>query len=232
MLGGLLDVSGSFSEGKPDLSRLSNQLMCHTCRRWCAVPRHRTKHLEGPAGRAQIGGHDDLSFMTSAPQHHAFWHFPPRRARSLKARANHATHPTPRAWESIGYVICICGYNHVTFNENMRVVVFVFVDLSWRRWLCAKKTRRGTAPGTAIDKKNDRRSTREGGRRGRAGAMRVVAAVRTFGLCVLEFRLSHHCTEGLDRAPAPLPSLLSPARRPSPWRWQTQHNTREKQSLA
>ena len=27
----------------------------------------------------------------------------------------------------------------------MRVVVFVFVDLSWRRWLCAKKPRRGTA---------------------------------------------------------------------------------------
>ena len=67
----------------------------------------------------------------------------------------------------------------MTFNENMRVVVFVFVDLSWRRWLCAKKSRRGTA----IVKKNDRRSTREGARRGRAGAMRVVAAVRTFGLC-------------------------------------------------
>ena len=67
----------------------------------------------------------------------------------------------------------------MTFNGNMRVVVFVFVDLSWRRWLCAKKLRRGTA----IDKKNDRRSTREGARRGRAGVMRAVAAVRTFGLC-------------------------------------------------
>ena len=33
---------------------------------------------------------------------------------------------------------------------------------------------------------------------------------------LLEFRLSHHCTTGLDRAPCPLPSLLSPARRPSP----------------
>ena len=75
--------------------------------------------------------------------------------------------------------ICICGYNHVTFKENMRVVVFVFAELSWRRWLCVKKSRRGTA----VDKKNDRRSTREGARRGRAGAMRVVAAVRTFGLC-------------------------------------------------
>ena len=30
LVGGLLDVSGSFSEGKPDLSRLSNQLMCPT----------------------------------------------------------------------------------------------------------------------------------------------------------------------------------------------------------
>ena len=37
---------------------------------------------------------------------------------------------------------------------------------------------------------------------------------------LLEFRLSHHCTTGLDRAPFPLlPSLLAPARRPSPWRW-------------
>ena len=67
----------------------------------------------------------------------------------------------------------------MTFNENMRVVVFVFVDLSWRRWLCAKKPRRGTA----FVKKNDRRPTREGARRGRAGVMRAVAAVRTFGLC-------------------------------------------------
>ena len=75
--------------------------------------------------------------------------------------------------------ICICGYNHVTFKENMRVVVFVFAELSWRRWLCVKKSRRGTA----IVKKNDRRSTREGARRGRAGVMRAVAAVRTFGLC-------------------------------------------------
>ena len=100
----MLHVIGS-SEGKRDLSRLSSQLMCRTCRRWCAVPLHRTKHLKGRAGRAQTGGHDDLTFMTSAPQHHgAFWHFPPRRARSLKARANHATHPTPRARESIGYV--------------------------------------------------------------------------------------------------------------------------------
>ena len=43
----------------------------------------------------------------------------------------------------------------MTFNENMRVVVFVFVDLSWRRWLCAKKSRRGTAivkkKGQAVD---------------------------------------------------------------------------------
>ena len=50
LVGDLLDVSGSFSEGKPGLSRLSNQLMWRSCRRWCAVPLHRTKHLEeGPA---------------------------------------------------------------------------------------------------------------------------------------------------------------------------------------
>ena len=29
-------------------------------------------------------------------------------------------------------IICIGGYNHVAFNVNTRVVVFVFVDLSWR----------------------------------------------------------------------------------------------------
>ena len=43
--------------------------MCRSCRRWCAVPLHRTEHLNGRAGRAQTGGHDDLTFMTSAPQH-------------------------------------------------------------------------------------------------------------------------------------------------------------------
>ena len=66
----------------------------------------------------------------------------------------------------------------MTFNGNM-VVVFVFVVLSWRRWLCAKKLRRGTA----IDKKKDRRTTREGARRGMAGVTGAVAAVCAFGLC-------------------------------------------------
>ena len=75
--------------------------------------------------------------------------------------------------------MCVGGYNHVAFYGNMAVVVLVFAELRWRRWLCAKKSRRGTA----IVKKNDRRSTREGARRGRAGVMRAVAAVRTFGLC-------------------------------------------------
>ena len=40
---------------------------------------------------------------------------------------------------------CIGGYNHLTFTANMRAVVFVFVDLKWRRRLCANKSRRGTA---------------------------------------------------------------------------------------
>ena len=103
--GRLFRLQWIVSGRKPaDLSPLSNQLVCRTCHRWCAVPLHRTKH-EGPAGRAQVGGHDDLSSMTSAPQHHgAFWHFPPRRAFSLEAMANHATHPMPRARESIGSV--------------------------------------------------------------------------------------------------------------------------------
>ena len=57
--------------------------------------------------------------------------------------------------------------------------MFVFVDLSWRHGSAQKKSRRGSA----IEKKNDRRSTQEGARRGRAGAMRVVAAVRSLWLC-------------------------------------------------
>ena len=71
--------------------------------------------------------------------------------------------------------MCVGGYNHVPFYGNMAVAMLVFAELRWRRWLFAKKPRRGTA----IDKKNDRRLAREGARRGRAGAMRVVAAVRT-----------------------------------------------------
>ena len=31
--------------------------------------------------------------------------------------------------------------NHVTFKENIRVVVFVFAELSWRCGLCVKKSR-------------------------------------------------------------------------------------------
>ena len=133
------------------------------------------------AERKKIGGHDDLTFMTSAPQHHgAFWHFPPRRARSLKARANHATHPTPRARESIGYVSVVIT-TYVTFNENMhegrrvRVRRFELAPLALRKEVATWNRNR--------QKKNDRRSTREGARRGMAGVMRAVAAVRTFGLC-------------------------------------------------
>ena len=74
---------------------------------------------------------------------------------------------------------CIGGYNHLTFTGNMRAVVFVFVDLSWRYGSAQKKSRRGSA----IEKKNDRRPTQEGARRGTAGAMRVVAAVRSLWLC-------------------------------------------------
>ena len=56
--------------------------------------------------------------------------------------------------------------------------MFVFVDLSWRRGLCAKKLQGGTA----IDKKKQAVGAK-GARRGRVGAMRVVATVHTFGLC-------------------------------------------------
>ena len=57
---------------------------------------------------------------------------------------------------------------HLTFTANMRAVVFVFVDLSWRRGLCAKKSRRGTA----IDKKmTGGRRRRERGAGGRERCM-------------------------------------------------------------
>ena len=60
---------------------------------------------------------------------------------------------------------CIGGYNHLAFTGNMRAVVFVFVDLSWPRGLCTKKSRRGTA----IEKKmTGGRRTRERGAGGRA----------------------------------------------------------------
>ena len=76
------------------------------------------------------------------------------------------------------------GYNRVAFYGNMAVAVLVFAELRWRRWLCAKKPRRGTAMDKKEKKKAGCRRGRErGGARGRAGAMRVVAAERTFGLC-------------------------------------------------
>ena len=59
--------------------RLSNQLTADVvsylsqvvrCAPACIGIGRSTKHLEGRAGRAQIGGHGDLSLMTSAPQHH------------------------------------------------------------------------------------------------------------------------------------------------------------------
>ena len=60
---------------------------------------------------------------------------------------------------------CIGGYNHLTFTGNMRAVVFVFVDLSWRHGSAQKKSRRGSA----IEKKmTGGRRRRERGAGGRA----------------------------------------------------------------
>ena len=53
----------------------------------------------------------------------------------------------------------------MTFDENMRVVVFVFAELSWRRGLCVKKSRRGTA----IDKKKEGQAADAGGSAAREG---------------------------------------------------------------
>ena len=59
---------------------------------------------------------------------------------------------------------CIGGYNHLTFTENMRAVMFVFVDLSWRHGLCAKKSRRGTAIEKKMTGGRRRRDRGAGGR--------------------------------------------------------------------
>ena len=79
------------------------------------------------------------------------------RGELVPLRQGQTTRPPPNAACSGVNWICICGYNHVTFDENMRVVVFAFAELSRRCGLCVKKSRRGTA----IDKKMT------GGRRGR-----------------------------------------------------------------
>ena len=64
-------------------------------------------------------------------------------------------------------------------TTNMRAVVFVFVDLSWRRGLCAKKPRRGTA----IDQKMTGADLREFTadlRKSRADLRKITADVRKF----------------------------------------------------
>ena len=86
-------------------------------------------------------------------------------------------------WTYIG------GYNHLAFTENMRAVVFVFVDLSWRRGLCAKKLRRGTAIGgemagsQAVDAGGS--AAREGGRDACGGHGASIVVVRHLKVPVL-----------------------------------------------
>ena len=81
---------------------------------------------------------------------------------------------------------CIGGYNHLTFTGNMRAVVFVFVDLSWRRGLCAKKSRRGTAiekKWQAVDAGGS--AAREGGRDACGGRGASIVIVRHLKVPVL-----------------------------------------------
>ena len=157
------------SEGKRGLSWLR---MNHQLRRentaGVAVRLFRMKRRECLAGRAQAGGYDDLIMVANAQEHpRACWHFPPRQGRSLKGRPKHATHPAPRVRELVGCVSVVIN-NHVAFYGNMAVVVLVFAELRWRRWLCAKKSRRGTA----MDKK--RAGCRRGRERGAGGRARCV----------------------------------------------------------
>ena len=64
--------------------------------------------------------------------------------------------------------MCVGGYKHVAFYGNMAVVVLVFAELRWRRWLCAKKSRRGTAIEKNKWQAADCRRGRERGAGGRA----------------------------------------------------------------
>ena len=41
--------------------------MCRVCHGGCVVRLFRMKRRDSPPGRAQTGGHDDLTFVTSAP---------------------------------------------------------------------------------------------------------------------------------------------------------------------
>ena len=75
---------------------------------------------------------------------------------------------------------------HLAFTANMRAVVFVFVDLSWRRGLYAKKSRRGTA----IDKKWQAvgaggSAARDGGRDAYGGRGASIMVVRHLKVPVL-----------------------------------------------
>ena len=125
--------------------------------------------------RAQHAGRGD---RTSATSSGLFFGASDPQSRAVTRKAEPRDPPNAEC-TGINWT-CIGGYNHLTFTANMRAVVFVFVDLSsWRRGLCAKKPRSGTV----IGGKKDRRPTQEGARRGRAGAMRVVAAVRALWLC-------------------------------------------------
>ena len=67
----------------------------------------------------------------------------------------------------------------MTFDENMRVVVFVFAEFSWRRGLCVKKSRRGSAidkKGQAVDAGGS--AAREGGRDACGGRGAIIVVVR------------------------------------------------------
>ena len=79
----------------------------------------------------------------------------------------------------------------------MGAVSRVFADLSWRRGLCAKKPRGGIANGGG----DDRRSTQEGARRGKAAGLRGSAAVQTRWVsgterCPFDFAAAGGCKGG------------------------------------
>ena len=82
-------------------------------------------------------------------------------------KESRTTRPTQHRVHGNQLDICIGGYNHLAFTANMRAFVFVFVDLSWRRGLCAKKPRRGTAIDKNMTGGRRRREERGAGGQGR-----------------------------------------------------------------
>jgi len=88
----------------------------------------------------------------------------PADARQSPKEKARARKPTTANRAAVNW-ICVSGYNREVCSVDMGAVSHVFADWSWRRWLCAKKSQRGTA---IVKKMTGGRRGRERGAGGRA----------------------------------------------------------------